>query len=93
MDTIAMALVVTVLVVQFAGSGVYFSRADRRLARIEHELDLIMAHLGLEDDDPRLQQAHELARAGRQIEAIKVYREATGAGLKEAKDAVDRMVA
>ncbi len=27
--------------------------------------------------------------AGRKIQAIKVYREATGAGLKDAKDAVD----
>lgn len=28
---------------------------------------------------------------GKKIQAIKIYREATGAGLKEAKDAVDRM--
>lgn len=30
-------------------------------------------------------------RAGNKIEAIKIYREAMGVGLKEAKDAVDRM--
>jgi ribosomal protein L7/L12 len=33
-----------------------------------------------------------LLAAGRTIEAIKVYREATGAGLKQAKDAVDGLV-
>ncbi|GGV72484.1 ribosomal protein L7/L12 [Streptomyces thermoviolaceus] len=93
MDTTAVALIVTVLVVQFASIGMQFSRSERRVARLEHKLDQIMAHLGLQDDDPRLQQVHELARTGRQIEAIKVYREVTGAGLKEAKDAVDRMVA
>src|SRR5579863_1103862 len=34
-----------------------------------------------------------LLQAGRKIEAIKLYRTQTGAGLKEAKDAVDRMEA
>lgn len=33
----------------------------------------------------------ELLRAGRKIEAIKAYRESTGVGLKEAKDAVEAM--
>ena len=32
-----------------------------------------------------------LIRAGQKIEAIKVYREATRCGLKEAKDAVDAL--
>ncbi len=32
-------------------------------------------------------------RAGRKIEAIQIYREATGLGLKEAKDAVEAMPA
>jgi hypothetical protein len=35
--------------------------------------------------------AGALAR-GRQIEAIKLYREATGVGLKEAKDFVDALI-
>ena len=30
--------------------------------------------------------------AGRKIEAIKIYREATGLGLKEAKEAVEKLV-
>ena len=31
----------------------------------------------------------ELLQAGQQIQAIKLYRELTGVGLKEAKDAVE----
>jgi ribosomal protein L7/L12 len=34
---------------------------------------------------------HDLLRAGRKIEAIKAYKELTGVGLKEAKDAVDAL--
>jgi len=33
----------------------------------------------------------DLLRSGRKIQAIKAYREATGAGLKDAKDYVDGM--
>ena len=38
---------------------------------------------------PAIQQA---VREGRLIDAIKLYREATGVGLAEAKQAIDRMV-
>ncbi|WP_194909350.1 ribosomal protein L7/L12 [Catenulispora rubra] len=34
-------------------------------------------------------QLTTLVQAGKKIQAIKLYREATGAGLKDAKDAVD----
>lgn len=47
-----------------------------------------------ERDDPGLdRELTELLRGGRKIEAIKRYREATGAGLKDAKDAVERLAA
>jgi hypothetical protein len=39
------------------------------------------------DADPIL----ELVRQGRKIQAIKAYRERTGAGLRQAKDAIDAM--
>jgi ribosomal protein L7/L12 len=39
-------------------------------------------------DDPRLV---ELVQSGDKIHAIKLYRELTGVGLAEAKDAVDRL--
>lgn len=36
-------------------------------------------------------QIQQLAHSDKKIEAIKLYRHATGVGLKEAKDAVERM--
>ena len=39
-------------------------------------------------EDPRV---IELLQSGNQIEAIKLYRELTGVGLAEAKDAVDEL--
>ena len=36
------------------------------------------------------EECRRLVAEGKVIEAIKVYREHTGAGLKEAKDAIDR---
>ncbi|MFF8591808.1 ribosomal protein L7/L12 [Streptomyces sp. NPDC015220] len=89
--SVATALLVVAGIAGLAGVESRFSRTDRRLARIEHKLDLILGHLDLHEADPRLDEVAGLARAGRRIEAIKTYREVTGAGLKEAKQAVDRM--
>ncbi|WP_335990466.1 ribosomal protein L7/L12 [Glycomyces sp. MUSA5-2] len=65
------------------------------LSRIEYKLDMIMAHLGIPQsappEEPWLAQVRSEIRSGRTIQAIKVYREHTGLGLKEAKDAVERM--
>lgn len=41
--------------------------------------------------DVVLSEVQDLVRQGRKFEAIKVYRERTGVGLKEAKDAVERL--
>ena len=43
------------------------------------------------DDD--LERIREAIFAGRKIEAIKLYRESTGQGLKQAKDAVELLEA
>ncbi|MER6384398.1 ribosomal protein L7/L12 [Streptomyces sp. NPDC001127] len=68
-----------------------FARTDRRLARVERKLDLIMEHLDLREEYPRMDEVAALLREGKKIHAIKVYRDITGADLKEAKDAVDRL--
>jgi large subunit ribosomal protein L7/L12 len=44
-------------------------------------------------EDAANEEILSLLREGKKIEAIKHYREATGAGLKEAKDAVERIEA
>ena len=67
---------------------------QRRLTRLEKKTDAIMQHLGLAYEPPApggSDTVTGLIRAGKKIEAIKTYREETGAGLKEAKEAVEAM--
>ena len=77
-----------------------------RIARIEGMVKEIQGQLGLEqkgsgwwgggDDDPGEgdpladPEIQDLLVKGNKIQAIKVYRERTGEGLKEAKDAIER---
>lgn len=66
--------------------------AQQRLARLERQVEFIMQHLGIQEPQPdRPAEVQALARAGKKIEAIKLYRELTGVGLAEAKAAVDEM--
>jgi hypothetical protein len=68
-------------------------RHQVRLALVERKLDALLDHLGVEVPEPHLQQVEAMLRQGKTVQAIKAYREATGAGLREAKDAVDRLSA
>lgn len=43
--------------------------------------------------DPRLQEVADALRRGDKIDAIRLLREATGMGLKEAKETVERLIA
>jgi len=65
------------------------------VAALQRKLDYVVRHLGLQYSDdplgPGLAKAAELLRQGSEIEAIKAYREATGAGLKESKEAVEEL--
>jgi ribosomal protein L7/L12 len=62
---------------------------------LEKKVDMIMNHLNLHytDTAPKDLQYEigALIRAGNKIEAIKRYREQTGVGLAEAKNAVEEM--
>ncbi|WP_432840731.1 ribosomal protein L7/L12 [Dactylosporangium sp. CA-092794] len=80
------------LLVRGAGQGDADREVARRLAVLDRKLDLIMDHLQIRDPGPEVPAGvlQELV-SGRKIQAIKLYREATGAGLKEAKDAVDAL--
>jgi ribosomal protein L7/L12 len=50
-----------------------------------------MDHLGIVDVEPSYPEVMELVRQGKLIHAVKAYRDQTGAGLADAKRAVDRM--
>lgn len=65
------------------------SAQDRRLARIERQLALIMAKLDIEEPETPMTGVVGELEKGNKIQAIKIYREQTGAGLAEAKSAVE----
>ncbi len=62
-----------------------------RLDRLERKLDLLLDLLGAElsDEHPDAQRIHELIASGQKIAAIKRLRQASGAGLAQAKCAVE----
>jgi ribosomal protein L7/L12 len=61
-----------------------------QLNRIEAKLDMLLRHAGLEPPaDPLVAEVKNLLRAQQQIAAIKRVRQATGMGLREAKEWVD----
>ncbi|MFJ6937427.1 ribosomal protein L7/L12 [Streptomyces sp. NPDC101132] len=85
------ALVLTAGVIT-ASVNARVQAVSRRADRLERKLDLIMAHLGVAEPEPAgLDRVRALLRDGKKIEAIKVYRGLTGEGLKEAKDAVEKL--
>ena len=63
------------------------------LTRIDAKLDLLLKQANIKYD-PYSNVSREIAepvRQGQKIEAIKLYRQSTGVGLKEAKDAVEEL--
>ena len=65
-----------------------------RIRRLEQQVALLSSQAGLPWDDGTAgmpPQVIALAREGKTIEAIQAYREATGVGLREAKQAVDQL--
>jgi ribosomal protein L7/L12 len=66
-------------------------RAEKALRRVERKIDLVMEHLGIEEPElVGLAEVDALMDEGEKIQAIKRYRELTGAGLKDAKEAVEK---
>jgi ribosomal protein L7/L12 len=66
-----------------------------RINELEDRLNFLYRRLNIDyldpNSDPALApQVQEALRRGNKIEAIKIYRELTGVGLAEAKDAIDK---
>jgi hypothetical protein len=91
-DFLAIAAIVVIFV---RGSQAYFAGPSPEQLWMQRQIDAIMKHLGL-DEPPASRpgalspQVFALIAAGRKIEAIKLYRQETGEGLKQAKAAVER---
>jgi ribosomal protein L7/L12 len=66
-----------------------------RVARIERKINALLRHHGVDPTQglPLSERVKQLANdPSRKIEAIRVYREETGAGLAEAKEAVEAYI-
>jgi ribosomal protein L7/L12 len=66
-----------------------------RINELEDRLNFLYRRLNIEYADPNSNpslspQIQEALRRGNKIEAIKIYRELTGVGLAEAKQAIDQ---
>lgn len=71
------------------------SRTQGRLDRLERRLNLLLRHFNIDPaaGSPLSDRVRALADdPARKIEAIKAYREETGAGLAEAKAAVEAYI-
>jgi hypothetical protein len=96
-EQIAFIVILMLCVLVLIGMlGARLTQLERRVARltsVEAKLDLLLQHEGLKYDPYKNVPAAvaEAVRDGRKIEAIKRYREATGVGLKEAKDAIEEI--
>jgi len=93
LDLSDFAIILAIVAVFSGGAAarVYLRPVDReRLERVEHKLDLILTHLGLDYTPPPKAAWQELAAdPSQKISAIKAYREEHGVGLAEAKRAVE----
>ncbi|MFE4053794.1 hypothetical protein [Streptomyces sp. YIM B13518] len=90
MDTAILFLTCVVILGVMTIQG-HLSRVDRRAARVERKLDAVIRHLGIHEEVPGRDEILALVRRGKRVQAIKLYRETTGADLVEAKQAVDRL--
>jgi hypothetical protein len=71
-----------------------FLLLQSRVRQLEEKLEFLYRSLNIDflepNTDPiRSPQIQEALRRGNKIEAIKIYRELTGVGLAEAKQAID----
>lgn len=81
------------------GSGERIAALSRRVANLERLVEVLAERAGIEPDELEQlapdywipQDVKSLVAEGKQIQAIKVLRQHTGMGLREAKELVDRI--
>ncbi|GGM32876.1 hypothetical protein ACFQBY_07930 [Promicromonospora citrea] len=90
-----MTIVLTIIVLLVV--SLWFTVTGHRTAqrsetdRLERKLDAVMEHLGVAEPWPAgIEEVDRLILEGKRVEAVKRYRELTGDGLLDAKNAVDR---
>ena len=75
----------------------YIFELQQKVAKLERQVAFLLQHLGLEySEEPNIDVSPEilaLAHQGKTLEAIKLFREETGADLKTAKEFIESLVA
>ena len=89
-DPLIFSILFTSIIVVASGLNRGTATQETRLLILERKINLILNHLGIKDDIQK-GSVQELILRGQKIQAIKLYREISGVGLKEAKEAVDQM--
>jgi hypothetical protein len=69
----------------------HLRQIQRRQAELDAKLDAVLDHLGIALPAPEYPDVERFLAEGSVVRAVKAYRDATGAELKEAKDAVDEI--
>ena len=93
---ITVALLALGVLLLFGGAGTRSAaeegaRIAVRLATVERTVQAIADHLGVVVPEQRHPEVERLLDQGKQVAAVKAYREATGADLLTAKRAVDEL--
>jgi hypothetical protein len=65
--------------------------AQARLSALEQKLRSVMEHMGIPDPEPAVQDVLRFLEQGKKVQAVKAYRDATGADLHLATQAVDEI--
>jgi ribosomal protein L7/L12 len=76
-------------------NGIAFGHT-RRVQELERKINLVLSHLGIDPTAEVAPSSHVVSLASdprQRIAAIKAYREQTGAGIREAKAVIDKLVA
>jgi ribosomal protein L7/L12 len=71
------------------------NQLQQRVSHLERQVEFLLNHLNLtytEMSDLITEEIRDLLRRGRKIQAIKLYRDTTGAGLKAAKQYVESLL-
>jgi ribosomal protein L7/L12 len=84
-----LALVLLAVGLLVGGAASRERRTTARLVAIDRKLQVIMDSLGLADPAEAVPAVRHHVDRGEKIQAIRAYREATGVGLAEAKEAVE----
>jgi len=96
MESFGLVAVAVLGLIMLAGIGARLNGIRSRIAvlsRVEAKLDLLLKQANIKFD-PYASVPLDIVQAlreGKKIEAIKLYRQASGVGLKEAKDFVEEV--